>query len=33
MHNIWPMTRLEAAVFITGMTLTAVAVAIWAAGM
>jgi hypothetical protein len=33
MHNVWPMTRLEIAVFLAGVTLWAVAVAIWAVGM
>jgi hypothetical protein len=33
MRNIWPMTRLEIAVFIMGLTFTAVAAAMWAAGV
>src|SRR5215469_64132 len=32
MHNIWPMTRLEIAMFLAGVTLWAVAGAIWAVG-
>jgi hypothetical protein len=31
--SIWPMTRLETAVFVMGLTLTAIAGAMWAAGV
>jgi hypothetical protein len=32
MHNYWPTTRLETAIFLAGVTLWAVAGAIWAVG-